>query len=182
MTGHCLQTDRLTLRRPEPSDLEPYTVYCKSDRTEFVGGPHDAVEAFNKLAAIIGHWQLRGFGRYIFVETATDEPLGHVGALQMDSNWPPEMTWSIWQDRHEGKGYALEACRAYCSHAASRFGFPMMAARIVQENTASIRLAEKLGGVFNAHAQAPPWFPDAITYEIDLKAGNSGSRFVQQTH
>lgn len=163
-----IQTERLTLRRPCPGDLDPYTAYCCSNRTNFVGGPHDGVQAFNKLAAIIGHWQLRGFGRYIFVETATGQPVGHVGALQMDADWVPEMTWSIWQGRHEGQGYALEASRAYCAHAAGELGFPIMAARIAGENHASIRLVEKLGGVFKAGAQAPPWFPDAVTYELDL--------------
>lgn len=169
MSEPTIHTDRLTLRRPRTSDLEPYTAYCLSERTIHVGGPHDTVEAFNKLAAIIGHWQLRGFGRYVFVETATGRPIGHVGALQMDANWPPEMTWSIWHGADEGRGYGIEASRAYCAHAATDLGFPMMAARIVAQNQASIRLVKQLGGVFNGHSPAPPWFPDAVTYELDLR-------------
>ncbi|MCR9136449.1 MAG: GNAT family N-acetyltransferase [Alphaproteobacteria bacterium] len=172
MSKKTIQTDRLTLRRPRPSDLEPYTAYCRGDRTTFVGGPHDGVEAFNKLSAIIGHWQLRGFGRYIFVETATERPIGHVGALQMDADWEPDMTWSIWHGDDEGKGYAFEASRAYCEHAARELQFPKMAARIVRQNHASIRLAEQLGGVLNSRSPAPPWFPDAMTYEIDLQHYN----------
>lgn len=169
MSDPKIQTDRLMLRRPQTSDLDPYTAYCRSGRTIHVGGPHDTVEAFNKLAAIIGHWQLRGFGRYVFVETASGRPIGHVGALQMDTDWPPEMTWSIWQGSDEGKGYAMEASRAYCKHAATALGFSMMAARIVAQNRASIRLAKKLGGVFDGQSPAPPWFPDAITYELNLR-------------
>lgn len=169
MSEPTIQTDRLTLRRPRTGDLDPYTAYCCSERATHVGGPHDAIEAFNKLAAIIGHWQLRGFGRYVFVETATGRPIGHVGALQMDTDWVPEMTWSIWHSDDEGKGYAMEASRAYCTHAAIDLGFPMMAARIVAQNQPSIRLAKKLGGVFNGHSPTPPWFPDAITYEFDLR-------------
>lgn len=169
MSEHTIQTDRLTLRKPRTSDLEPYTAYCRGNRTAFVGGPHDGVEAFNKLAAIIGHWHLRGFGRYVFVETATDRPIGHVGALQMDADWEPDMTWSIWQGDDEGKGYALEASLAYCAHAARELDFPRMAARIIGQNQASIRLAEKLGAVLKSCSPAPPWFPDAVTYEIDLR-------------
>ncbi len=164
----AIRTDRLTLRLPRASDLEPYTAYCASARTEFVGGPYDAVQSFDKLAAMIGHWQLRGFGRFVFADTATGRPIGHVGALQLHRDWPPELTWSIWDSENEGKGYAHEASRAYYEHAAGDLGFPLLLARIIKDNAASIRLAEKLGGVLRPDMPAPPWFPDAITYAFDL--------------
>lgn len=163
-----LHTKRLILRRPVASDLEPYTRYCQSPRSGFVGGPYTSVQAFDKLAAMIGHWTLRGFGRFILTDRDTGRPLGHVGALQVVPDTTPEMTWTLWSGADEGRGYATEASRAYCGHAAAGLGFRVMIARIDSDNAASRRLAEHLGGVLNHTAAAPDWWPTSVTYDLAL--------------
>jgi len=63
-----IQSERLTLRLPQLTDLSTYISYCESSRTKYVGGPFNKNEAFEKLSGMVGHWHFRGFGRFIFVE------------------------------------------------------------------------------------------------------------------
>ena len=72
-------TNRLVLRQPEARDLLAYQAYCVGDRLQYLGGPYTQIQAFAKVAAMIGHCALRGFGRYVI--TRDGAPLGHVGPL-----------------------------------------------------------------------------------------------------
>ena len=164
-----LETPRLTLRPPERADLPAYRAYCQSDRTRFTGGPYSAVQAFDKLAAMIGHWDIRGFGRLVLCNRSTGRPLGHVGALQMLDDSVPEMTWTIWSGADSGQGFAQEAASAYLTHAKDALPFTTLLARIMPENSASRRLAVRLGGVLDKGASSPTWMPDALTFVFRLK-------------
>lgn len=159
--ARTLSTPRLTLRTPEAGDLPAYTAYCASDRSRFVGGPYSAVQAFDKMAAMIGHWSLRGFGRYVI--EVDGRAAGHVGPLQMDDSHAPEMTWTLWDAAHEGHGYAHEAAKTVASHLMEDQGWRELVIRIMPDNTPSRRLAEKLGAVLTDDP-APHWMPDATTY------------------
>ena len=117
--ARTLTTDRLTLRQPEAADLPAYAAYCASDRARFVRGPFSAPQAFEKFAAMIGHWTLRGFGRYVMLREG--RPIGHVGPLAIDDRDLPELTWALWDAAAEGHGYATEAARALSAHL---FGAP----------------------------------------------------------
>lgn len=168
MHDHQLDTKRLLLRLPCETDLDVYMAYCLSPRTQYVGGPFNRSEAFEKLAAMIGHWHLRGFGRFVFVDKATLQPIGHVGALQTDSQFSPEFTWTIWKDSEENKGYAFEACQAFRVFAASELGFKMLTAHIVKDNLRSISLAEKLGGTPSQNTAGQDHCLNLIAYDIPL--------------
>ncbi|MQY42136.1 GNAT family N-acetyltransferase [Epibacterium sp. SM1969] len=158
-----ITTARLTLRKPQAGDLPAYEAYCASDRARFVGGPFNAVSAFNKFAAIIGHWTLRGFGRYVIEHGGA--PIGHVGPMAMDRNEPPEMTWTLWSDEAEGQGFALEAARAVAQHFLIDAHWPEFIIRIEAENRKSRALAEGLGANLS-DAAAPEWLPNAVTYML----------------
>ncbi|MBY3064799.1 GNAT family N-acetyltransferase [Rhizobium laguerreae] len=166
MESAPIETERLILRRPGASDIEAYTAYCLSGRSALVGGPFDEVRAFDKLAAMIGHWVLRGFGRYVFVLKLTNRSIGHVGALQLDWREPPEMSWTIWSGADEGQGYALEASRAYLEHALGALATQPLIARIHRDNLESRKLASRLGGILDDDAVAPAWSPQALTYRF----------------
>jgi len=168
MLERPIQSERLELRLPQLSGLPAYINYCESTRTKYVGGPFTNIDAFEKMSAMIGHWHLRGFGRFIFVEKATNKPIGHVGASQSDQTELPDFTWTIWDVSNEKKGFALEASLAYKTYAAGKLEFQSLVARVMPENIHSIRLAKKLGGVLNADIPAPSAFPAAVSYEIVL--------------
>lgn len=168
MTHAPIETDRLRLVLPQADHLPPYVAYCTSDRSRFVGGPYDPVKAFEKLCAMSGHWALRGFGRYVMTEKHTGQTIGHVGALQLDSAHPPEMTWTIWDGAFEGKGYAFEAVQAYLSHASGVIGADQMIIRIVPDNHRSLSLAQRIGAERDDAALPPAWMPDAVTFRVRL--------------
>ncbi len=161
-----IQTARLTLRKPQAGDLPAYTAYCASKRSHFVRGPFTAAEAFDKFAAIIGHWTLRGFGRYII--TLGGRPIGHVGPLAMDDSDPPEFTWTLWDGATEGHGYATEAALAVKDHLLSEAGWPEMIIRILPDNTASCRIAERIGATLTEDP-APDGYPGSLTYRLNAQ-------------
>jgi len=168
MQTNILETKRLSFRRPCRSDLPLYTRYCLSDRTRYVGGPFNEVQAFEKLASMIGHWDLRGFGRFVFLERGTERVLGHFGALQLSSSEPPEITWTIWNEKDEGKGFATEAGIAFKRYAAAVLGFSNLIAHVHPENSASRSLADRLGGELDADAVPPSWLPSSVLYRFRL--------------
>lgn len=141
-----VETARLTLRAPEAADFEAYAAFRASARSVTVGGPFDRQAAFNQFTAIIGHWQLRGFGRWLVAERDTGAPVGIVG-LHHPDDWPePEVAWSVF-DGAEGKGYAAEAARAARDYGYDVLGWTTLASLIVPTNARSLALAARLGAV-----------------------------------
>lgn len=158
-----LNTDRLTLRLPKASDLPAYMAYCASARTHFVGGPFDRAKAFDKFAAITGHWTLRGFGRYIIERDG--KTLGHVGPMQLDDQQPPEFTWTLWDGAYEGHGFATEgACRVR-DHLLGDAGWPEMVIHILPDNIGSIGIANRIGAI-PTNDPAPDWYDGALVYRL----------------
>lgn len=166
--AHSLETARLLLVRPHKQHLAPYTAYCASDRARYVGGPFDQVQGFEKFSAIIGHWALRGFGRYVITCKSTGAAIGHVGAFQVDPGEWPEMTWTLWADDAEGQGHAFEAASAYLAQASATIGADTLIVRIERDNQRSQNLAERLGATFQPDADPPAWMPNAVTYHLTL--------------
>ncbi|GGX44222.1 GNAT family acetyltransferase [Tateyamaria omphalii] len=158
-----LRTDRLTLRQPQAGDLSVYATYCASDRTKFVGGPFDQAKAFDKLAAIAGHWTLRGFGRYIMERDGA--PIGHVGPMQLDDTQPPELTWTLWDGAYEGQGFATEAANRVRNHVLGDLGWPQVVIHIMPDNSGSIGIAERIGAI-RTDVQAPAWYEGAVVYQL----------------
>jgi RimJ/RimL family protein N-acetyltransferase len=163
-----LETPRLTLRQPCGDDLPAYLAYCTSQRTHFTGGPYSKAVAFDKLAAMIGHWHIRQFGRLIMCDRVTRHPFGHVGAFQLDDSAPAEMTWTLWGGADEGLELAREAARAYLDDVARQGRFQTLIARILPQNHRSHNLARRLGAVLVADAPSSEWFPQSQTYRFDF--------------
>ncbi|TCO74248.1 GNAT family N-acetyltransferase [Rhodovulum euryhalinum] len=139
-----IRTARLTLRAPGPQDVAPMAAFYASERSRFVGGPKDAEGAWRQLAAEIGHWTLRGYGHWIVEETATGTACGMVG-LWNPEGWPePELGWDLF-DGFEGRGYATEAALAAREHAYGTLGWRTAISLVHPENTASARVADRLG-------------------------------------
>ena len=139
-----LTTERLTLRAPKPGDFDAFAAFRGGPRSAYVGGPFDRVQAFNQFCALWGHWDMRGFGRWIVAETASDTPLGVVGLFQPE-DWPePELAWSLF-DGAEGKGYAVEAATAARAYAFQTLGWTRLVSFVSVKNMRSIALAERMG-------------------------------------
>lgn len=149
-----IETARLRLRAPEARDFDAYADFRGSDRARLLGGPYTRAQAFDQLCAIIGHWQLRGFGRWIVADRATDAPLGIVGLLHPE-DWPePEIAWSVFAPA-EGRGIAEEAARAARAHAYGTLGWSTAISFVDPANHRSVALARRLGCTEDAPIDHP---------------------------
>ncbi len=138
-----LTTERLTLRAPRQSDFAAHAAFKASDRADFVGGKTTEAEAWAHLCALIGQWQLRGYGRWMLAETTTDRPMGIVG-LHHPLDWPePEIGWTVYAEG-EGKGYAFEAATAARDYAYRTLGWSTVASFVNPDNTRSVALAKRM--------------------------------------
>lgn len=161
LTIPTLTTERLVLRAPQTRDFDAYAAFRASDRARFVGGPHARDAAFGQFAALIGHWALRGFGRWMVADRATDEPLGVVGPYHPDG-WPePEIAWSVF-DAAEGRGIAAEAALAARTWAYDVLGWTTVASLIAPDNLRSAALARRLGAVSEGDYPHPVYGPLTI--------------------
>ena len=150
MAGHppegapVLATARLRLRLPEARDIDAYAgFFADAEASHFYGGPLRRDQAYGLLCRDLGHWQLRGFGK--FVIEAGGEVLGGCGIVHPEG-WPGhELTWWL-LPAARGRGIAQEASRAVLAWARDNLGRAAVETHFRDENTVARRLTESLGG------------------------------------
>lgn len=139
-----IETERLTLRAPRLDDFEPYAAFCGSQRSKGVGGPYTRGQSFQRLEGLVGHWHLRGFGRWMVTDRATGEPLGVVGPMH-PLDWPePEIAWLVFETA-EGRGIAREAAEAARRFVYGVLGWSTVISCTTADNARSIALARSMG-------------------------------------
>lgn len=143
-----LRTERLSMRGPRFEDYERWAeifddpaVGAGLGKGERGFTPH---EAWIDMSVVTAHWALRGFGHWVLEEADGGGMIGRAG-LYHPPDWPGmEVGWTIGRE-HRGKGYAGEAGRAACEWAHRVLGAARIVSLVEPENTASTRVAEKLG-------------------------------------
>jgi RimJ/RimL family protein N-acetyltransferase len=140
-----LVTPRLLLRAWTSADIPAYTrMAAHPDMSKYTGSPAGEGAVWRMFAFQIGHWALRGYGMWIVEERATGEFLGRAG-LYEEYGWPGlEVAWTTRRDRW-GEGFATEGGTAALNFAFTELGRERVISIIHPDNTASNRVAEKLG-------------------------------------
>jgi RimJ/RimL family protein N-acetyltransferase len=145
-----VETERLLLRPFRDDDLDEYAaIVGDAEVMRFVGDGHavDRNEAWQGMAQALGHWQLRGYGLWALEERSTGALVGRSG-LYNPEGWPGlEVGWVLAQSCW-GRGYATEAGRASLEWAWSELHADHVISVIHPDNSASIRVAERLGETF----------------------------------
>lgn len=142
-----IETERLQLRQWNENDFDSFARYYSDEaNARYVGGKKDPEKAWRHLALQIGHWKLKGFGYWAVDEKDTNKFVGCAGLWQ-SPGWP-ELELGYWLVKeHQGKGYALEACRRCIDFARDVLRAPSLVSYIDPHNEPSIRLAKRLGAV-----------------------------------
>ncbi len=140
-------TPRLRLRQFRESDLDSYAqITGDAETMRYIarGQPYDREEAWRSLGYLLGHWQIRGYGLWAAEEKRSGALIGRIG-LYRPEGWPGlEVGWLVARDRW-GEGFATEGARAALDYAFTVLREARAISAIAPENTASIRVAEKLG-------------------------------------
>ena len=150
-----VETQRLILRGLRESDAATYASWVADPivmKHMGHGKTLNADEAWRKLAFLVGHWQLRGYGQWAVEEKATGKLVGRAG-LHHPHGWPGiEVGWLVDPDCW-GKGFAAEAGYAAADWGFRELGLENLVSVIKPENAPSIRVAEKIGERFSRNDQ-----------------------------
>jgi len=154
-----LETERLILRKPKMDDLDGYAeLWGDPEVVQYLSGttlPRDQVP--NAIERMLGHWERHGVGLFSVLRKEDERLVGRVGYLlwdperwanamheRLDGDLELEIGWTVVRSLW-GNGYATEAALACRDHALGELGRERVISLIAPENTASIRVAEKIG-------------------------------------
>jgi RimJ/RimL family protein N-acetyltransferase len=157
-----IETQRLLLRAPAEIDTPVYRDFFADEAASaFYGGPMSAERAWRVLAQDLGHWLLRGYGRWSVVVKDTGVMIGGCGLWWPQTSPRSELTWWIVPAarRH---GYAFEASRAAIAFGYDVLRWDLVETHMNDHNVGARQLAKKLGGQIIAREQ----FPDGVWRNI----------------
>lgn len=154
------------LRLPQASDFEGYCeLYGDEEAARHIGGALTRAAAWRKFLQMPGAWAIQGYAMFSVVDKATGEWLGQLGPWQ-PQGWPgTEVGWSF-RRAAWGRGYATEAAEVAIDWAFETLGWDEVIHCIDPENTASSRVAERLGSRKLRTSKMPPPFEDHPPVDI----------------
>jgi [ribosomal protein S5]-alanine N-acetyltransferase len=157
-----LDTPRLRLRGPNSEDFPVYRdFFHDADASAHYGGPLSATAAWRVLATDLGHWQLRGFGRWSVIEKSSGAMIGGCGLWWPEAYPRSELTWWIVPSARQ-KGFAKEASRAAIQFGYETLRWDLVETHIEDSNDAARQLVVSLGGAVIAREE----FPDGVTRDV----------------
>ena len=179
-----LETERLLLRIPEVGDADGYLeVFGDPQVIAFLGmTPQTREDNVRGIERMRLHWERYGIGLFSVVRKADERLLGRVGFLlwdperwisamreDLDGELETEIGWTLGAE-HWGRGYATEAAIRCREWALGELGLARLVSVIAPDNTASIRVAERIGETLERED-----LPGPFDRRVDLYAlGNDG--------
>ncbi|MCD1627525.1 GNAT family N-acetyltransferase [Seohaeicola saemankumensis] len=135
----------VSLRAIQENDLEPLAAFYATERSMFVGGPLPRVDAWRMISGNIGHWALRGYGMWVI--DMDRQPVGMCGFIFREGWDEPELGWQVWNG-FEARGIAFQSASAARDQGVRAYGLNGVISYIDPRNSRSIKLAERLGALF----------------------------------
>jgi RimJ/RimL family protein N-acetyltransferase len=139
------------LRHVRPSDVDYFAeTHADEEVMRHVGGPVGREDAWRRALTGAGFWGVLGIGLWAVEHRSDGRTIGHVGFFDFQRDMDPsiagepEMGW-IFRSDGQGKGFATEAGQAALSWFDAAIGAVSIPAIIDLDNSASMRLAERLG-------------------------------------
>lgn len=141
-----LETERLLLRMFREEDFDDYAaIFGDPEVSRYLGDgePLSRFAAWRSLAAIVGHWQLRGYGMWAVEERQSGVLVGRIGFFYPEG-WPGfEIGWVL-KPAYWGLGYATEGAKAALNYGFSELGKEHIISLIYPDNIRSIQVAKRL--------------------------------------
>ena len=157
-----LVTRRLWLRAPAPQDYVAYSrFFGDGDASFFYGGPLDPALTWRNLALDLGHWALRGYGRWVLKTRETGQVVGSCGLWWPEGRPRSELTWWLLPE-FRGQGLAAEASRSAIAFGYDVLRWDLVETHMKDDNLPARRLVERLGGQVVARER----FPDGVTRDV----------------
>jgi RimJ/RimL family protein N-acetyltransferase len=151
-------------------DFEQYAaIMSDAEVTRYLGEgrPLTRADAWRQMAMLLGHWELKGYGMWAVEEAATARLAGRIGFFNPEG-WPGfELGWVLGRE-FWGRGFATEGARRALEFAFAELGRDHVISLIRPGNTASIRVAERLGERLEGSAEL--FDRDALVYGIGRDA------------
>jgi ribosomal-protein-alanine N-acetyltransferase len=144
-----LKTKRLLLRQFEMSDLEQLhqQVFSDAEVMHFGDGPQTREWTGQWIETSLENYKVRGFGPYAVMKKDSLELIGYCGLFlfpELDGHSEVEIGYRLGRSAW-GHGYATEAALAVRDFAFHELQQKRLIALIDPGNTASLRVAQKLG-------------------------------------
>ena len=152
--GPTLETERLILRPTRPEDFDAWAAFMADDASRFIGGPQVRSVAWRNFNMVAGAWALQGYSLFSLIEKSSGQWVGRAGPW-FPEGWPgPEVGWGL-VSAARGRGYATEAATAAMDWVFDHLGWTEAIHSIDPENTASQRVAQRLGSVNRGRGVLP---------------------------
>ena len=159
-------TARLRLARFALADAPEVFACITPEVTRWMSWDPPSSEAFGTRAVALAAADPQVETNFVVRRRDTDECLGVVAAERLGDDLPELGIWL--KVESQGQGYGREAVEALLNWASATSGKPGFIYPVAVENTASRRIAERLGGSVIAERSGPKY--DAVVYRIPARA------------
>jgi len=143
-----LETERLILSRLSYGDCEfIYELVNEAAFKKYIGDKNvNSVEDAHSYLknGPIGSYEQHGFGMFLVTAKDSSEALGICGLVKREQFPEPDLGFAFLR-RFWDQGYALESSRAVLEYGVAQLALRRIIAIADPENSASVRLIEKLG-------------------------------------
>ena len=141
-----IETARLILREWSLADVDRFAeIYSDPEVMKYVGDrrPRTREETYRRKERSLADYREHGFGMWAVVRKEDGRIIGRCGLQYLDDG-EVEIGWLLERSAW-GHGYAYEAARACIEYGLEELKLPRIVAVAMPDNTASVRLMEKLG-------------------------------------
>lgn len=142
-----IETERLFIRPFTMEDIEPsYTMNLDAEVSKYTGdgGVVSKAEIERRIVEnVLGEYKKHGFGRLAVELKAENKFIGFTGLKYMEDMDEVDLGYRF-RKEYWGKGIATESAKACVNLGFNTLGLKRMIAMVLPENTASIRVLEKL--------------------------------------
>ena len=132
-----------------------------AEGSRFIGGPQLRSQAWRGFMSIAGGWSMVGYSMFSVIEKSSGRWVGRIGPW-VPADWPgTEVGWGLIRPAW-GQGYAIEAAAATIDWVFDHLGWDEVIHCIAPENTASQRVAMRLGSVNRGRCPMPAPHEDMV--------------------